>query len=194
MALRELVLALERDALARITAVRDEATADAARLQADARARLALRRTTDLATRQAELSAAASGTLDAARRDASARALTARAEALQGILTRARALLVATVPQAAMQAGIRRDLEAALAYAGGNDAVVHCPKAWTPLLKPALAGRSGVKLEAGEEVAAGVIVRAADGSMEIDATLENRLARLWPGIAIELLRGMETPS
>ncbi len=194
MALRELVLALERDALARITAVRDQAVAEAKQLQAEARARLAHRRATDLATRGAELSAAAAGALDAARREASARSLNARAEALEAILARARALLLATVPEAAMQAGIRRDLDAALAYVGAGDAVVRCSPGWAKMLKAAVTGRSGVRVEAGEGVGAGVIIRAPDGSIEIDATLENRLARLWPGIAIELLRDVEPPA
>jgi len=194
MALRELVLALERDALARITAVRDEATNEAGRLRADARARLAHRRATDLATRGTELSAAAAGALDAARRDASARALTARAETLEAIRTRAREVLGSTLPEAELQPGIRRDLDAALAYLGAGGAVVRCSPGWTRTLKAALAGRPEVPVESGEGMGAGMVVRAIDGSVEIDATVENRLARLWSGIAIELLRDMEPPS
>lgn len=194
MALRELVLALERDALARITAVRDDATAEAGRVRAEARARLALRRATELATRGAELKAAAAGTLDVSRREGALRALTARADALEAILVRARKLLAATVPGRDVEAGIRRDLDAALAYTGASGVVVRCPSSWVPALQSALAGRAGVRVEEGEGVGAGVVVRAADGSVEIDATLENRLARLWPGIAIELLRDAETPA
>jgi vacuolar-type H+-ATPase subunit E/Vma4 len=184
MALRELVLALERDALARIVAVRDEATADAERLRARARAELARRRAVELAA----------GAIDAARREAALRSLTARAETLDAILARARALLAATVPDPGMRAGIRRDLDAALEYLGGTAAVVSCPPAWMPLLKAAFAGRKGVRLEEGEGVGAGLVARAADGQAEIDATLDSRLTRLWPGLAVELMREEERPA
>jgi vacuolar-type H+-ATPase subunit E/Vma4 len=194
MALRELVLALERDALARIVAVRDEATADAERLRARARAELARRRAVELATRAEEMTAAAAGAIDAARREAALRSLTARAETLDASLARARALLAATVPDPGMRAGIRRDLDAALEYLGGTAAVVSCPPAWMPLLKAAFAGRKGVRLEEGEGVGAGLVARAADGQAEIDATLDSRLTRLWPGLAVELMREEERPA
>jgi vacuolar-type H+-ATPase subunit E/Vma4 len=194
MALRELVLALERDAQDRITAVRAEATADAQQLKAEAQAALAARRSTDLATRSAELEASTAAALDAARREAGGRTLTARKEALDGILARAGALLAATAPAPGMRAGVARDLEAALQYAGPAGATIRCHPAWAPLLRAALAGRSGVRLESSPEVDAGLIIQCSDGSIEIDATLGNRLSRLWPVIAIELMREAEGQS
>lgn len=194
MALRELVLALERDAQDRIATVRAEAAAAAQQHVAEARAALAVRRSTDLATHSAELGASTAEALDAVRREAGTRTLTARKESLDGILARARALIVATVPEPEMRAGIARDAEAALQYAGPTDAVVRCHPDWAPLLRMVLARRPGVKVEASNEVGAGLVVRSADGAVEIDATLDNRLSRLWPAIAIELMREVEPRS
>jgi vacuolar-type H+-ATPase subunit E/Vma4 len=39
-----------------------------------------------------------------------------------------------------------------------------------------------------------MVVHSADGRIEVDATLDGRLARLWPELAIELLREMEVPA
>jgi vacuolar-type H+-ATPase subunit E/Vma4 len=194
MALRELVLALEREALARTTAVRAEATVAADKMRAAASTQLARRRSLDLATRAAELQIVAAGAIDVARREAAHRSLTARREALDAILVRARALLAATVPHARMGAGLQRDLEAALEYLGTTEAVVRCHPAWVPTLRPVLAGHVGVRFEQNETIGPGMIVLAADGRVEIDATMDSRLTRLWPGLAIELLRDAESPA
>jgi vacuolar-type H+-ATPase subunit E/Vma4 len=194
MALAELVLALEREAEARITAVRAEAAAQVEQLQAEAQARLARRRSADLVDREAELQAVATGRLDTVRREGTLRSLTARASALEAIRTRARSLLAATAPEAGMQRGLERDFAAALECLGTPEAVVGCRAAWTPALNAARAGRSGVRLEEREALGPGMVVHSADGRIEVDATLDGRLARLWPELAIELLREMEVPA
>jgi vacuolar-type H+-ATPase subunit E/Vma4 len=194
MALPELVLALERDAQDRLTAVRAEAVAEADRMRTEASRELARRRATDLAARAAELKAAAAGAIDAARRDAALRSLAARAGALETILARARAMLAATVPDAGKEAGIRRNVDAALEYLGSTGAVVRCRPAWAPALRVALAGRANVRLEQSDSVGAGMVVLAGDGGVEIDATIDSRLTRLWPGLAIELMREAESPA
>ena len=194
MALRELVLALEREALARITAVRAEATVAADQMRAEASTQLARRRSLDLATRTAELQIVAAGAIDVARREAAHRSLTARTEALDAILARARALLATTVPHAIMGAGLQRDLEAALEYLGTSEAVVRCHPAWMPTLRAVLAGHAGVRLEESETIGPGMIVLAGDGRVEIDATMDSRLTRLWPGLAIGLLREIGSPA
>jgi vacuolar-type H+-ATPase subunit E/Vma4 len=194
MALRELVLALERDAEARLAAVRAEARAAASQLRAEASTQLARRRSMDLATRAAELDTVAREAIDAARRGAASRSLAARAEALDAILASARARLATVVPDATLQRGIQRDAAAALEYLGETAAVVRCPPAWGPALRQSLAGRPGVRLEESDEVGAGMIVLASDRHIEIDATLDARLTRLWPALAIELLRAVESPA
>jgi vacuolar-type H+-ATPase subunit E/Vma4 len=194
MALAELMLALEREADARLAAVRSEAAAQAEQLRVEARARLASRRSADLVGREAELRAITAGRLDAARREGTLRTLTARVGALEAIRTRARALLAATMPEAGMQRGLERDFAAALECLGTSEAIVGCRAAWTPALKAAGAGRSGVRFEERDALGPGMVVRSANGRIDVDATLDGRLARLWPELAIELLREMEVPA
>lgn len=193
MALKELLGALEQDAEARITAVRAAAKATADQLRADAGARLERRRTVDLAVREAESRAAAAEVIESVRREATRRGLLARAEALDRILTRARDLLATLEPDATLLAGIRREIDAAFEYVGSSAGVVRCSPAWVSTLKKALAGRSGVRLEANNAIGAGMVVLAADGRVEIHATLHHRLDQLWPELAIELVRQLEAP-
>jgi vacuolar-type H+-ATPase subunit E/Vma4 len=54
-----------------------------------------------------------------------------------------------------------------------------------------VARRSNIRLEASNGVGPGAAIRAADGSLEIDARLETRLDRLWPRLAIDLVRELE---
>jgi vacuolar-type H+-ATPase subunit E/Vma4 len=194
MALAELVLALEREAEARIAAVRAEAAAQAEELRAEARARLARRRSADLVDREAELRAVATARLDAVRREGTLRSLTARAGALEAIRTRARTLLAATPPGAGMQRGLERDFAAARECLGTSEAVVGCRAAWAPWLKAAPAGRSGVRFEEREALGPGLVIGSADGRIEVDATLDGRLTRLWPELEIELRREMDSPA
>jgi vacuolar-type H+-ATPase subunit E/Vma4 len=194
MALRELLRALEKDAEIRVAAVGAEARAAADRLSADASARLEQRRAADLAAREVELRAAASEEIEAARREATRRALLARAEALHRVFTHARAMLTRLEPDLTLQAGVGREIDAAQAYLGTTAGVVRCSHGWAATLKTALAGRSGLRLEPTKGIGAGMVVRAADGTVEVDATLERRLEQLWPRLAIELVRALEAPA
>jgi vacuolar-type H+-ATPase subunit E/Vma4 len=194
MALADLLRALEQDAEARIAELRAEATASAGRLRAEAGARLERRRTAELATREAGLQSETARAIEATRQEAARRVLTARAQALERIQGRARELLLRTEPDAGLRAGIAREVNAALEYFGDTAAVVRCAPAWGSALEPIVARRPGIRLEATNGVGPGAAIRAADGSLEIDATLETRLDRLWPRLAIELVRQLEPPS
>jgi vacuolar-type H+-ATPase subunit E/Vma4 len=193
VALADLVLALEREATTRMAQVRAEATAQAEQLRAEGRDRLARRRSADLVGREVELRGAAMAKLDAARRDASLRALTARATALSAILAKARAALAETAPAPAMQRAVLRDCEAALECLGGADAVVACRPGWRAWLETGIAPRTGVRLETRAALGPGLVVQSADGLIDVDATLDSRLTRLWPVIEIELLRQLASP-
>lgn len=191
MAIRELLRALEKDAEAKVTALRTAARAAADQLIVEATARLDRRRAEDLAAREAELRATASGAIETARQEATSRALVARGEVLDRVFTRARTLLTTLEPEMAFQATVRYEIDAALLYLGASAAVVCCSPAWSPLLTRALRGRAGIRLEVSNDLGAGMIVRALDGRVEIDATLARRLDQLWPRLAIDLVRGLE---
>ncbi|HTO72785.1 MAG TPA: hypothetical protein VMJ30_03150, partial [Gemmatimonadales bacterium] len=98
MALAELLRALETDAEARITEVREAAAAASARLQAEGRERLERRRTADLASREAELESEALRELEGVRLEGVRRVLTARARALEQLRALARSRLLESVP------------------------------------------------------------------------------------------------
>ena len=192
MALADLLRALEQDAEARIAEVRAEAGASATRLRVEGRERLERRRSAELATRETELQSEAARVLETARQEAGRRVLTARAQALERIQRRARDLLLQTEPDRRLLDGIALEVTAALEYFGDSGAVVRCASVWGPALKPIVARRSNIRLEATNGVGPGAAIRAADGSLEIDATLETRLDRLWPRLAIDLVRELET--
>jgi len=191
MALADLLRALEHDAEVRIAEVRTEAAASSARLRVEGRERLELRRSAELATHETALQSEAARVLETTRQDAGRRVLTARARALERIQSRARDLLLGTEPDRRLLDGIALEVGAALEYFGDSGAVVRCAPAWGPALKPIVARRSNVRLEATNGVGPGAAIRAADGSLEIDATIETRLDRLWPRLAIDLVRKME---
>jgi vacuolar-type H+-ATPase subunit E/Vma4 len=191
MALADLLRALEHDAEARIAEVRTEAVASSARLRGEGRERLEHRRSAELATRETALQSEAARILETTRQDAGRRVLTARARALERIQSRARDLLLRTEPDRRLLDGVALEVGTALEYFGDSSAVVRCAPAWGAALTPIVARRSNVKLEATNGVGPGAAIRAADGTLEIDATLETRLDRLWPRLAIDLVRELE---
>jgi vacuolar-type H+-ATPase subunit E/Vma4 len=191
MALADLLRALEHDAEARIAEVQTEAVASSARLRVEGRERLEHRRSAELATRETALQSESARVLETTRQDAGRRVLTARARALERIQSRARDLLLRTEPDRRLLDGIALEVGTALEYFGDSGAVVRCAPAWGTALTPIVARRSNVKLEATNGVGPGAAIRAVDGTLEIDATLETRLDRLWPRLAIDLVRELE---
>ena len=191
MALADLLRALEQDAEARIAELRAEATAAAERVRAEATERLDRRRSADLATLEARLRSETARVIEATRQQAARKVLTARAQALERIRGQARDLLLRTEPDPGLRAGIAREVSAALEYFGDSAAVVRCAPAWGSALAPIVARRAGSRLEATNGIGPGAAIRAADGSLEIDATLETRLERLWPRLVIDLVRQLE---
>jgi vacuolar-type H+-ATPase subunit E/Vma4 len=169
MALDQLLEALTQEAETRaaetVAAARREAEALLHEAHAGAERRLA----GAVARRESELRAAAQGAMEAARSEAAREVLTARAEALARVFGRARELLMERVGDPALEPRWSRDAAEALTYVGGpGNAVVRRPPD-----------------------AAGVIVVAADGSMEVDGTVGTLLARLEPRLAVDLARALE---
>ena len=194
MALADLLRALEQDAEARIATVRSESRAEADRLLAEIAQRLERRRTAELAVEEAELRAESARLVERARRDAAGRVLAARGEALERIRDRARELLGATEPVPDLRAGFAREIGTALEYVGDAAVVIQCGAVWRSALQSLVSGRNGVRLETTNGLGPGARIKAADGSLEIDATIETRLQRLWPELAIGLVRTMEPAS
>ncbi|HSE65380.1 MAG TPA: hypothetical protein VLB12_00240, partial [Gemmatimonadales bacterium] len=60
--------------------------------------------------------------------------------------------------------------------------------------RPILAQHVGSRLETTDGMGPGATITAGDGSLQVDATLENRFDRQWPRLAIDLVRELEAPS
>jgi vacuolar-type H+-ATPase subunit E/Vma4 len=168
MALDQLLEALTREAEARASETVAAARLAAEGLLREARAGAERRLAEAVARRESDLRAGARGAIEAARHEAAHDVLTARAEALARVFARARELLTERVRDPALESRWSRDAAEALTYIAGGKGIVRRPPE-----------------------AAGVVVVAADGSVEVDGTVAALLARLEPGLAIELARDLE---
>jgi vacuolar-type H+-ATPase subunit E/Vma4 len=191
MALAELVRTLERDAAARAKAILAKADEEVAHLVEARAAALERSRAAALGAREAELRARAARVVEAARHEAAARVLEARAAALERIRNRVEALLDERAHDPAALPTLAADLEPALEAAGPGAVVVEAHAELLGLLRERLAGRASATLTRSEGRRPGLVVRAADGSMTVDATVGRRLARAWPRLAIALAARLE---
>ena len=190
MALSDLLRRLEEEADARIAALQASARAEAAGIAADAAARLSERHATAMASREAALRAAAARASISARRESAAQVLAARDETLQRILGRMEQLLEERRGSEAVLARASADLDAALGYVDGPVSVRCRPELVTWVSGRLAAGaRDAVQADPG--VGTGAVLRATDGSVEIDATVEQRLARLRPELTVAAARMLD---
>ena len=189
MALDELLRTLEHEAGTRMEEVLGRARAEATALREAADAARTARREATLRARELELRAAAARELEAARRAATRRVLEARAAALDRVRRATEARLAGRAGDPALLPRLRDELADGLGYLGEGPVVVEASEALLPDLRRAMNGRPEVTFVAGRT--AGLVLRAADGSLVVDASLETRLDRAWPALAIELVRRME---
>ena len=169
MALVDLLQALEREATARADARLAEARATAERIMAEVAAELAARREHALAAREQVLRADGERSIAAAGRDAERTRLLAHHDLLARVHDRARDNLVQHARTRPGQAAIAVLAARALTY-----------------LPEAAAGVRTVPQPTGARIA------AADGSVEVDATLDGVLEHLWPELAMDIVRQAES--
>jgi F0F1-type ATP synthase membrane subunit c/vacuolar-type H+-ATPase subunit K len=130
----------------------------------------ACRRATALAAREAELRAVSARTLEAGRREAKRQVLEARAEVLERIRRRAETLLAQRAADPALLVAQARYLERALDYLGTAPAVVEAPTQLLAGLRAMLDGRARVVAQPPTAARPGLLVRADDGALTVDAT------------------------
>ncbi|MBX6363835.1 MAG: hypothetical protein IRZ00_08205 [Gemmatimonadetes bacterium] len=186
MALEHLLAAIEREGEAAVARELDAARGEAEHILADARARVEARRAERLAARERELRASLEAELAAERRRAAGDLLRARWRLVERIVEAARAELPAAVESAAFAEALPAQLEDALAYLGDDGGIVRCSPALAPLVSTWLAGRPGISVEPCAELL-GIRVDG-NGAVEVDDTLDARLRRLGPRLAMDLLR------
>jgi vacuolar-type H+-ATPase subunit E/Vma4 len=116
--------------------------------------------------------------------------LAARAETLQRIVRRMEQLLEERHGSEAVLSRAGADLDAALGYLDGTVSI-RCRPELVTWVRSRLAGRARDAVQADPKVGTGAVLRAADGSVEIDATVEQRLARLRPELTVAAARMLD---
>jgi vacuolar-type H+-ATPase subunit E/Vma4 len=198
MALEQLLAALEADARTQADRLLADARASAQRIAQEAEERVARRRDQVLEEHGRELRANAESTLADARHRGRCGALTARDQIVERVFDAARGQLATAIDRPAYRAALPGILAEALAALGDDVKVkVRCAPSLVADIRRAAgaqasAPRPVVAADAG--VGAGFTAATADGDIEIDATLEARLIRLRPLLAIQLLAELEHPS
>ena len=188
MALEDLIRSLTRDAEGEATGILDAARVEAAAIRSAAESAEAGRRSAAAVTRVAAKASGISAAVSAARLEVRRDVLTARRDVVNRVLEAARAALPAALERPAYRAGLVRDAEAALLCVGDRGATFRCHPALAPILSPLVKGRAGIRVAADPSCGSGFRVATDDGSLEIDATLEARLAGQEIRLAQEVAR------
>ena len=164
---------------AQVAAIRGEA---AARNEAQIRARVALR-AGELETQRAQAVGIARGTARLAL-------LTAREQLIGRVMAAALGRLATTELSAAALAQL---IESGSQYLPAGPMIVRCPPRMLAAVRLVVAGRAAVEVVADDDVRAGVRLESPDGRVTVDNTLDGRLRRLYPALAVALLAHITAP-
>jgi vacuolar-type H+-ATPase subunit E/Vma4 len=110
---------------------------------------------------------------------------------VERVLQAAKALLPEAARRTASARALRGELEEALAFVGGEGATVRCSEELASSIREAVGNRGGVTVESDPAFGPGFIVVGTGGSVLIDRTLQTRLQRLAPTLAIEIHKRLE---
>lgn len=188
MSLDRLLETLERDARAEAERVLAEARAEAEATRGAAETVVARRRAEALSARERALRADAAVQLALVRRQARGAVLDARHRLLERVRAAARERIAAAEGEAG-SLGLR--LRAALACHGDQPVEVRCAPALVDAVRAGVGERAGTTVIPDPSAPDPLVVRAADGAMEVDAGLGGLFERHWPELAVELMRELE---
>ena len=185
-----LLASLEHEADAEIARVREEAQARVAELTRAAEQRMAERREHTLGRRETEARAELERALASARGTARAQVLKTRGVLLERLFARLRTELSDVAASAPYRARLPAELKTSLRFAGDQPVTVRCNPALARTLRSVLrsngTGNGRLHVEPDRRIAAGFSLTTT--ALEIDGTLENRLERLRPRLALLALR------
>ncbi len=187
MALEHLLAALERDAAEQAQRLLANARTEAAKITGAAEERNARRRRDVIGAHEAEQRATAEVALAAARREARRQVLEARQRLLDRIFAAARGRLPAALRSDAYRAALPVHVAEALAFVGDAPAVIGCPRALAASIRKLVAGNGRLSVTVDAAVGSGFRIATTDGAVEVDNTLEGRLERLRPRLALAVL-------
>jgi len=188
MALPELLRALREQAADRRAEELAHAQATCDRILEASRGAVALRREEYLSgVRQSEEDAARR-TLSRARGEAARTVLAARAQLLERVRESVDALIRDAPADPTYLAVIPAELRDALGRLPPGPAHVEAHPSLLETVEPVVAAMEDVLVKAEPAAGLGYTVRSGDGRTEVDATLDGRLARDWPRLAVQVLR------
>lgn len=188
MGLHELLSTLREDAAAQRAKVLSDAQAEASRIRMAAAADSSRRRADFISRVSAEAEAAAQRTLARTQAEALQSVLGARGR----LLERVRGVVEARITEAAEDedylATLAEELHESIDRLPPSDTVIRVSPGLVPALARASAAVSeAAAIEEAREIGTGFVVRADSGRVEVDATLEARLAQAWPRLAVAVL-------
>lgn len=185
MGMERLIDRLREEARSRGEEILAEAREDAERVRAQARDEIEELRRRRLGGVDSEARAAAEREVAEARREAAAARLEARAAALDRVFERASGLLAETMSGDGYRDLASADLARAARYVGDREVTVRCPPRVVSVLEE-LVREAGADVAVVEDadVEPGFRLVAADGFVDVDATLPTWLGRLRPELAI----------
>jgi vacuolar-type H+-ATPase subunit E/Vma4 len=189
MALPDLIAALEADVEAQAGKILADAEAEAARIATESRERLRSTREADLGATQRSARASAAGRIAEAEHSARAERIVARTAMLDAIFEEAAARFPAVLDDARYRQSLPAQLRDAISFAATDAQLeIRCSDGIRDVVAGAL--RAGVRTRISTEPlrSSGFEVLASDGWLQVDGTLEGRLAVLRPQLSIEVLR------
>lgn len=159
---------------------------EAARIAAEAEAAIEERRANVLGSREDEHQANARAAIAAARQESMRTVLLAKTGVVDRVLERARALIPDVKERETFRVALAEEVTEALAFVGAEGTLVRCSRALRPALVDALRAAPEVVVEVADEVGTGFVMVGEAGRVRVDGTLETRLHRLAPTLAIEI--------
>lgn len=119
------------------------------------------------------------------------RLLLERESGLARILDRARDRLPGALADERYRSSIEDQIASVLEYVGDQAAEIRAPETLCQAIQQVVAARPRTVVVADPDAGSGFRLVAGDGRLEVDATLERRLDRVWPTLRIELARSLE---
>ncbi len=185
MAQADLIAELHRRAGETANAIRQSAREEAERIASDADRAIEERRSSVLRSREDEYRAEARASIAAARHEAMRAVLLAQTRLVERVLDSARGLVPALIRDEAYLSQLPTELKEAIAFVGSENATVRCSDGLEAPVREALRAMPRVSIET-MNAGSGFVASGDGGSVRVDATLEARLSRLAPALAIEI--------
>jgi vacuolar-type H+-ATPase subunit E/Vma4 len=185
MSLADLISSLERDVDHRIDAMIADATTEAERITRDAAARSTIRTADELAAIDLSLRARAGEQVARERRLANHERIREHERVIDTIIGEAVACLPRLTTTPAYRESLAAQLATALSYTDPDGVRIRCSPSIAPLVERM---RPDDHVTSDATIGSGFIVIAGDGRVEVDVTLESRLAALRRHVAVDVLR------